>query len=156
MDISRLEEKRIELQGGCDQQRTQSERNRLGQFATPFALAREIVEASLAYLPDEQPVQFLDPAFGTGAFYSALLHSCSERVVSAAGFEIDSHYGAPAFKLWAPTKLRLQIADFTKATMERPCANLLICNPPYVRHHHLSGTEKVKLGKASHEIGVKL
>ena len=153
--IAKLEELRLELQAQCDEQRTQAERNRLGQFATPFSLAEEIVQASLPYLSDQQ-VYFLDPAFGTGAFYSAVLHLSPKRVVSASGYEVDPHYGLPAKKLWAETDLHLQINDFTTANINEPFANLLICNPPYVRHHHISSAGKKALGEAAHALGVKL
>lgn len=156
MDIASLEQKRTALQDRCDQQRSQSERNRLGQFATPFALAREIIEASLTYFPKDEPLRFLDPAFGTGAFYSALLHACPGRVVSAVGYEIDKHYGSPAHDLWAPTRLHLQLEDFTRAKGEGAHINFLACNPPYVRHHHLSLAEKMRLREASLRAGVKL
>jgi hypothetical protein len=157
MDIAQFEKQRITLQERCDEQRSQMDRNRLGQFATPFSLAREIVESSLAYLPTNTPIRFLDPAFGTGAFYSALLHCCSaQKIASAAGFEIDPHYGSPARDLWFPSDIHLQIADFTRAKRNGDGVNLLICNPPYVRHHHLSEGEKAHLGQASREVGVKL
>jgi adenine-specific DNA-methyltransferase len=156
MDITSLESHRLELQQQCDQQRTQHERNRLGQFATPPALASEIVAESLRLLGHEQSIQFLDPAFGTGSFYSALLRLGGERVIGAVGFEIDSHYGIPAQRLWEHTNLTLKIEDFTKAVFDTPNANLVICNPPYVRHHHLSASEKLILGHASESLGVKL
>jgi hypothetical protein len=156
MDITALESHRLQLQSMCDQQRTQHERNRLGQFATPPALAAEIVAESLCLIREDQLIHFLDPAFGTGAFYSALLHLGGERVVAATGFEIDAHYGVPAQRLWEHTSLALKIADFTKAAFDHPSANLVICNPPYVRHHHLSASEKQKLGQASESLGVKL
>ncbi|HWZ44769.1 MAG TPA: hypothetical protein VNW97_14940, partial [Candidatus Saccharimonadales bacterium] len=155
MDISLLEKSRLRLQQECDQQRTPAERNRLGQFATPFALAREIVSLSLDLLAKDQPVRFLDPAFGTGSFHSALMQVCRHGVASARGFEIDPHYGQPASCLWMGTGLQLEIADFTATVPEEPCASLLICNPPYVRHHHLSSEDKQRLREISERTGFK-
>ncbi len=74
-----IEAKRLELQAALDGKKTQAERNRLGQFATPTKLAKQVVEAALAMLPKKGKVRFFDPAFGTGAFYSALL-SCKAKV----------------------------------------------------------------------------
>ncbi|MGH7454416.1 MAG: Eco57I restriction-modification methylase domain-containing protein, partial [bacterium] len=91
----------------------------------------------------------LDPAFGTGAFYSALLDAFpSSRVQSALAVEVDPHYGQEAKKLWTATNLNLHIANFFNIDLpqsETDKANLIICNPPYVRHHHLAGGEKERL-----------
>jgi hypothetical protein len=107
---------RLDLQLRLDQAKTALERNKLGQFATPTALAHDILERAHHYLPEDAPVTFLDPAFGTGSFYSALLHVFAGRkITTATGYEIDPHYGDEALKLWSNTPLQLHIADFTQA-----------------------------------------
>jgi hypothetical protein len=139
------EERRLALQAALDERKTAVERNRLGQFATPTALAQELLRHALALLPAGEAVRFLDPALGTGAFYSALRAVCPpSQVQEAAGFEIDPHYGQPAAELWRDTGLTLALADFTRAA-PAPRFNVLICNPPYVRHHHLDQAEKLRL-----------
>ena len=61
-------------------------------------------------------INFLDPAFGTGAFYSSLLRSAgAKRVERSLGFEIDPHYGTPAASLWKKRRVELRITDFTQA-----------------------------------------
>ena len=140
-----LEEKRLILQTELDSQKTQVERNKLGQFATPTVLAQDILRYAAGLIPKGQPVRFLDPAIGTGAFYSALRTVFpSRQVLEAVGFEVDAHYGEPAIKLWQDTGLALTLADFTKKQAD-PHYNLVICNPPYVRHHHLNKDEKLRL-----------
>ncbi len=67
------EQERVALQASLDAKKTQAERNRLGQFATPTALAEDILRYAGALLPPATKVRFLDPAIGTGSFYSALL-----------------------------------------------------------------------------------
>jgi adenine-specific DNA-methyltransferase len=140
-----LEEHRVTLQATLDAQKTQDERNRLGQFSTPTALARDILKYADSLLPADGKVRFLDPAIGTGAFYSAL---CAEfpktRIAEAVGFEIDPHYGQPAMELWDGSGLSLRLADFTRQPPEARF-NLVICNPPYVRHHHMTNEEKTRL-----------
>ncbi|MGV8805440.1 MAG: Eco57I restriction-modification methylase domain-containing protein [Polaromonas sp.] len=147
--IEDIEELRLTLQAQLDAKKTQSERNKLGQFATPTALARDVLAYGLALLPQASPVRFLDPAIGTGSFYAALRAMSSERRMGCAtGYEIDPHYGEPAKTLWAQTALDYQIADFTRLEPPRhqeKKSNLLICNPPYVRHHHIAGHEKLRL-----------
>ena len=144
-----LEDKRIILQRSLDERRTQAERNRLGQFATPPRLATSVVQASLKLLPSSSRVRFLGPAFGTGSFYSALLDLVPRtRLQHATGYEIDPAFGDVSESLWRPIGLELHVADFTKAAPpsdpnSRP--NLVVCNPPYVRHHHLVRETKERL-----------
>lgn len=151
------ERDRVVLQASLDSEKSQAERNRLGQFATPTVLADEILRYAAARLPPGAMVRFLDPAIGTGSFYSALLRILPrERIVESLGFELDPHYGSPAARLWEDTGLTLRLADFTRAEPS-PRFNLLICNPPYVRHHHLHTEEKVRLQFHSRQAsGVKL
>lgn len=144
-----LEQRRLELQAELDAVKSQRERNQLGQFATPTSLARDILHHAISLLPRRQKIRFLDPAIGTGSFYSALRNSCPNgRVESALGFEIDRHYGAPATKLWQGSGLDIHLSDFTKQR-PKPEFNLVVCNPPYVRHHHLTNEEKLRLQERS-------
>lgn len=141
------EVRRLALQAALDAGKTPAQRNRLGQFATPTALARDVLRYGLALLPPSSAIRFVDPAIGTGSFYSAL-RDLSATVQSARGFEIDPHYGLPATELWRDTALELTLSDFTRCDAplaDAEKANLLICNPPYVRHHHLEGAEKLRL-----------
>ncbi len=156
-----LEAERVALQRTLDGQRTQAERNRLGQFATPPRLAASVVESALKLLPSTTRVRFLDPAFGTGSFYSALLGLVdSPHLRHAMGFEIDKEFGLTAAKLWHSSGLNLHIADFTLARVPTdPAAkpNLLICNPPYVRHHHLDRDVKMRLQvTVKHRLGIEV
>lgn len=139
------EQDRLALQASLDAEKTQAERNRLGQFATPTALAEDILRYAASLLPPAAKVRFLDPAIGTGSFYSALLKVFSKkRVVEALGFELDPHYSKPAAQLWKDTGLVLEHADFTHAEAS-PHFNVLICNPPYVRHHHIQNGDKTRM-----------
>lgn len=143
-----IEAQRLTLQRTQDQGRTRAERNRLGQFATPGALAAELLRYARELL-GSGPLRFLDPAIGTGAFYSALLREWpAASIAAAAGFEIDPHYARPCHALWQGTPLQLQAEDFTVAvppTAEAERFDLVICNPPYVRHHHLGRSAKSRL-----------
>jgi hypothetical protein len=147
-----LETDRLLLQQRLDTQKTQLERNRLGQFATPTGLAQDVVRYGLSLLEKGEEVRFLDPAFGTGSFFSALLEAAPTRAIKAVGYEIDPHYGMAAADLWEDTSLDLRLTDFTKAAPpgeESSRFNFLICNPPYVRHHHIDNREKGYLQRLS-------
>jgi predicted RNA methylase len=142
--IQHLESERQSVQTALDGQKTQLDRNKLGQFSTPIRLANEILEHALA-LVEETSISFLDPAIGTGAFYSALIQNCKQKkITTALGYDVDPFYAEPAQRLWSETNLNLKIDDFTKQAATTKF-NLVICNPPYVRHHHLSNDDKSRL-----------
>ena len=146
--ITPIEDRRLVLQAALDAEKTLSERNKLGQFATPTGLASDVLAYARKLLPEDAPVRFLDPAIGTGSFYAALLREFSaDRIDTACGFEIDPHYGDPARELWDHLPLSLTLGDFTMAKPpgEGRGFNLVICNPPYVRHHHMDKAAKARL-----------
>jgi adenine-specific DNA-methyltransferase len=158
--IDIVETQRLETQHRLDAVKTQAERNKLGQFATPPTLATDTLEYAKTLTTSSQ-IRFLDPAFGTGSFYAALLRSFPfSQVAQAWGYEIDLNYAQEAIKLWANTPLKLNIADFTQTGLpdsDDDRANLLICNPPYVRHHHIPADEKLRLQVvAKKATGIKL
>lgn len=152
-----FEANRIRLQNELDAGKTQVERNRLGQFATPTSLALDILKCALTLIPEEESIHFLDPAVGTGSFFSALRTVFpARRIADALGFEVDSHYGEPAACIWRDTGFTIRLADFTVC---EPLGqfNLVICNPPYVRHHHLQNGDKMRLqAKTAYASGMKL
>ena len=91
-----MEEREKARQELLDQLRAtkdQAHRNQLGQFATPAVLAGDIVRHALALLERGRRIRFLEPGFGTGAFYSALVQSVpASRIEAATGYEIDARY----------------------------------------------------------------
>jgi hypothetical protein len=150
--IDVIEASRLQVQKHLDSSKTQAERNKRGQFATPAALAIAILEYARKILPSNQSIRFLDPAFGTGSFYSALLQTFPRSLIAgAAGYEIDETFAQRAAELWRDEPLKLSNADFTTQiapSSDNRRANLLICNPPYVRHHHLANDDKNRLKTA--------
>lgn len=152
-EIKNIETRRLAIQSQLDAQKTRTERNKSGQFATPVPLAIDILRYSKTLLSPSEQIRFLDPAFGTGSFFAALLQIFPpSRITNARAYEVDLHYGQEAVRLWQNTPLTLKIADFTKTPppiSNKDKANLLICNPPYVRHHHLTPAEKSWLKMAA-------
>ena len=134
----------------------------MGQFATPSPLAVEMLRSAHDLSRGRTTgLRFMDPAFGTGSFYSALLRVFPRESIAAAyGYEIDPHYGVPASKLWEPFGLRLDLADFTACRPgdhDMARVDLLVCNPPYVRHHHIERSMKQRLGMAvTEQLGIRV
>ncbi|MBX3727672.1 MAG: Eco57I restriction-modification methylase domain-containing protein [Candidatus Sumerlaeia bacterium] len=160
--VSSLELRRQDMQLRFDVAREATDRNRLGQFATPNPLAIEIARLALETMGEaSQGLRFADPSIGTGSFYSALLQVAGlAHVRSAVGVELDPELCALANELWSPLGLRVIRSDFTRllesaGSGERP--NLILANPPYVRHHHLGREEKARLRSlVRRELGVEV
>jgi adenine-specific DNA-methyltransferase len=159
--IQELEAQRLVEQQRLDDLKDAGERNRLGQFATPTALARDIAKYTRNLWQERSvPVRFLDPAIGTGSFYSALREAFPSGLVErATGFEIDYGFAEAASQLWASEGLDLTVSDFT---VEYPRDdddrfNLVLTNPPYVWHHHLTVSQKQQLKTAVYrELGLEI
>jgi adenine-specific DNA-methyltransferase len=155
--VNLAEERRLAMQCDLDAQRSPRERNQLGQFATPPRLAEDITKYALS-LHGGEDITFLEPSLGTGAFYSALLRALDGRTPNAAvGVEIDSRFAEAARELWLGSGLNVVEGDFTDCGGLRGYqASLLLANPPYVRHHHVSGDDKIRLiDRCADELGLR-
>ncbi|MCI0463833.1 MAG: N-6 DNA methylase [Gemmataceae bacterium] len=158
--LDRREAEREIAQQALDQQKPATERNRLGQFATPPALALDMARLAQRYLPAAGGVSFLDPGVGSGGlFYAARKTLGGRRLQSALGFEIDPGVAAEANKLWSDFGLEIRAQDFSAAdppSDERRKKDLILCNPPYVRHHHLSAGQKATLRDRAKRLGFRV
>ncbi len=148
MSTADLESRRLTLQATLDEAKSRAERNRLGQFATPTRLADDILRYARTLIPLDEEVRFLDPAIGSGSFYSALRRQFTGSDLGRCiGFEIDDVIVEVARDLWRDSTLSIHEADFISQrppTCEEQRATLVICNPPYVRHHHLESATKLQ------------
>ena len=158
-DLTTLECRRLENQARIDAVKATESRRKLGQFATPGGLAREIVGNALL-IQNAPRLTFLEPALGTGAFYSALLSGAGEakrHIDGAFGVEIDPDFSRCARELWSACGLEVIQSDFTRLERNDIRANLLISNPPYVRHHYISKEDKAFLARrVFKETGLRL
>jgi len=145
-----IESQRLAIQADIDTGKSAAERNRLGQFATPNALTADIaryVESILG--PAKRGIRFADPAIGSGSFFSAALTVFgARRINSAVGVELDPAFADAARTLWSSAGLDVVQGDFTRIVANDICPsapNVILANPPYVRHHHLSRDDKERL-----------
>lgn len=147
---SSLESRRQAIQADIDTRKSAADRNRLGQFATPNALAVDIaryVESVIGQTKDS--IRFADPSIGSGSFFSAALSVFgSKRIDSAVGIELDPAFADAARNLWADAGLEVVCGDFTRVVANSsylPAPNVILANPPYVRHHHMDREDKERL-----------
>lgn len=159
--VDPVEAQRFAMQKAIDAAKSSLERNRLGQFSTPYALAQQMTAAMLAHIPTGAHLRFLEPSVGSGVFFSSLLAELGDRVLhDAVGAEIDPAYFEIAESLWRERGLDVLNTDFLAYALAPDNAgrfNLLCTNPPYVRHHHLDQAQKVALQQAVRtQLGVQI
>lgn len=137
------EDRRHEMQLALDSQKTQLERNELGQFSTPYPLALDMVRYA-RHLIGKNGVSMIEPSIGTGVFYEAFSNEFGPSAKRALGFEIDPHYYEPARKFWEGEHLEMRLGDFLEQAADE-AFDMLVANPPYVRHHHIGSVQKQRL-----------
>ena len=147
---SLIESRRQAIQADIDTRKSAVERNRLGQFATPNALAIDIARYVESFLVQTKgSIRFADPSIGSGSFFSAALAVFgSNRIGSAIGVELDLAFADAARDLWGDEGLEVLFGDFTRIIANGsgpPAPNVILANPPYVRHHHLNREDKERL-----------
>lgn len=145
-----IELRRQAVQADIDSHRSGSERNRLGQFSTPNALAVDIARYVDSLLDwNKGGIRFADPSIGTGSFFSAALAVFgTKRIDTAVGVELDPAFVDAARNLWGDVGLDVVSGDFTRVVETDVCPpapNLILANPPYVRHHHMNREDKERL-----------
>lgn len=144
-------ERLAEVQGQLDGEKSKQERNAMGQFATPYALAKDIAKVARTYFTSDD-VSFLEPSMGIGAFYAAFIEAFGNKDQRAAGFEIDPHYALPAKELWTGKPIEITIGDFLSQAAPEQKYDCILANPPYVRHHHIEQGRKAELQRQASEI----
>jgi len=143
--IDDLEKLRCDLQVAIDGAKTIDGRRKLGQFSTPPELSHAIVKETVPYLTSlRKSLHILEPSMGTGSFVSAALDILSDRVRAVRGYEIDPAFHAAAQELWKRCPVNAIQGDFTK-TLPDTAFDLVLANPPYVRHHAFGIEEKHRL-----------
>ncbi len=98
----------------------------------------------------------LEPSAGSGSFVSAFL-SCPESGVDhILAVERDAVFCSIGSELWTAHGCDYVEDDFTRLSPLR-LVDLVVANPPYVRHHALPRDEKLRLqAQVAHETGIAI
>jgi len=145
--ILAIEKQRRRQQERLDGSKSPQERNRWGQFGTPPQLALDIARyAYTLWQPTARRCHLLEPAVGTGSFLSAFLATFPSRTIGRiVGVELDPQVADAARGLWSQSGAEIIEADFTRQEPHDRPFDIIMTNPPYVRHHHLPPEDKTRL-----------
>jgi methylase of polypeptide subunit release factors len=125
---------------GCERETLRNK----GQFWTPDWVA----EFMVAYALREHPKKMLDPALGEGVFFRAAKRysKLHEFDLTLFGRDIDPTIFAQAHQsgLTDSDLHNVEIRDFV---LDPPSEKFpaIVANPPYIRHHRLSTSQKASL-----------
>ena len=123
-----------------------------GQFFTP----QWITTAMSAFILRGNPTQIFEPGFGTGAFFVGATSAAESMGVDLPvyrGCETDESALTRAIDQGVPEDIIQNIS--WKSFFDYPDDGVhpaIIGNPPYIRHHRLSRTEKRKLSRLATDI----
>lgn len=123
---------------------------------TPPELAQEMASHALSFLSD-QAIDFGDPAVGTGAFYAALLKVAKKGSIrSALGIDISPKQIEAAKWRWKSEDMEVRLGDYLHMS-KLPARNLILANPPYMRHQGIPSSYKMELRqRASLDMGFRI
>ena len=113
---------------------------------TPPELAFSIADQAVAMLPTiHTRVRFGDPAVGAGAFFAALSQIVPRNSIeNAIGVDISPLQVEAARWRWAQHGMKVVVGDYLH--MENlPRRNLILANPPYLRHQQIRRPQKLLL-----------
>jgi adenine-specific DNA-methyltransferase len=130
---------------GRDRPVRQSNGSNTEVHLTPPELARDIAHCALTYFDASQGILFGDPAVGTGAFFAALLQEASkQQIVSAIGIDINPDQVRAAQWRWQDKGMEVLQGDYLHMD-QIPQRNLILANPPYLRHQGIPAAYKAEL-----------
>lgn len=117
-------------------------RRSLGQFFTPYKIARFMAEWILQN--PKKTLKILDPATGFGIFERALANLNKNKKLSFELWEIDKNISTELKKLTEQLNLESKIfnGDFFKKGWDNKFDGI-IANPPYFKHHFINEKEKI-------------
>ena len=144
MNVAAVEKTRQGEQARIDATKTLEARRSLGQFATPPDLAQAIARETTHFLVAAESIEMLEPSAGTGAFLSAFFAEPSCHVRNILAVEFDPAFHEAQKRIWRGFPVESRMADFTSLPPDRT-VDLVVANPPYVRHHDINAADKKRL-----------
>jgi len=114
-------------------------RKQLGQFFTPFPIA----DLMTSWILKNKPRNLLDPACGTGVFERSVFKYASE-LIKVSAYDIDKKMIEICERIspaMGTLKIELLQQDYLSTEWSSKY-DAIICNPPYLKHHHIKDKYK--------------
>ena len=134
--------------------RSLSQRTRLGQVFTPYAIAKCM---ALWVSARKSPVSVLDPALGLGIFLRCLLEDEKNAGSELTGYEVDAETAQAAqqlFTLNGYTQIDIRNTNFLTANWDEKF-DAILCNPPYRKFRGLADKDEMVAAVKRHT-GIKI
>lgn len=125
-----------------------SHRKKFGQFFTPLPVARLMAQ----WILENNPKSILDPAFGLGVFYEAVLNEAQTQDIQFTAYDIDENI-ISYFKKEKNIDIDIKKLDYLETKLGN--FDSIICNPPYMRFQNFTKREKT-LPFIEAQVGIKL
>lgn len=124
---------------------------------TPPELAESMAKYAVSFLDDRRRIDFGDPAVGTGAFFAALTQVVQRKFIkSAIGIDVSRKQVKAARWKWAGKGMEVIEGDYLHLDRLSP-RNLILANPPYMRHQGIPSEYKKELReRASVAMGMRV
>lgn len=134
------------------QLRTSEKQRDIGQFFTPPAIVRAMVD----WVRRREPVQVVDAGCGTGRFAIEAAQALPEaRIIAIDSDPVATLLCRARVKRAGLTNVEVRCGDFLHDDLRlEPGSAAFLGNPPYVRHHRLSPETKGWVASASRKLGV--
>jgi len=131
------------------------ERKKIGQFFTPFPIARFMSEWTIT---NENCKTILDPAVGLGVFFRAIILKKTGRKYKFIGYDIDENILDDAkamFNMIPNVEIDFEKKDFLFNDWGNKYDGI-ICNPPYLKFHDYKKNRKEILSIFGKKLKMKL
>ncbi len=131
-----------------------SQRTRLGQIFTPYAIAKCMAQWVTAR---KSPASVLDPALGLGIFLRCLLEDEENAGSKMTGYEVDAETAQATqllFTFNGYTHINFRNANFLKETWDEKF-DAILCNPPYRKFRGLADKDEMVAAVEQHT-GIKI
>lgn len=134
-------------------------RRRTGTFLTPPEVAIEVARCALSFSKDGE-IRFFDPAIGPGVFFATVREAAKElsrKITTATGIEADYTRATRTATRWRRAGLQVVHGDFLEyEPAQDESWNLLVANPPYIRHQKQAATFQRARARLSAELDVHI
>lgn len=114
-------------------------RKEMGQFFTPYVIAKFMIDKLLNGYVFKERVEILDPSSGLGVFLRATIDS-GHKNIHFTSYEIDENLAKQQSSL---VDSLIVVKDYLKDTWHYEKYDFIIANPPYLKHINIENKDQM-------------